>query len=135
MDLLLYIGIGLFLVVDALFVLGLIYVLRRRRQTAGSWASHVASADHALEQARAADRGWDRGVMDAVAHAAVVQTRPGWSDFDLELGAGGRPSRRHRGPCALCGDRARRGARGAHDRSRRPGRVAGRGRRRGRFLS
>ena len=84
-DFLLYIGIGLFLVVDALFVLGLIYVLRRRRQTAGSWASHVASADHALEQARAADRGWDRGVMDAVAHAAVVQTRPGWSDFDLGL--------------------------------------------------
>jgi hypothetical protein len=84
-DTLLIIGIALFALVDILFALGLFYTLRRRRRGEGAWARHVATADQALEQARAADKGWDRALMDAVAHAAVAQTRPAWSDFDLEL--------------------------------------------------
>jgi hypothetical protein len=64
-----------------LFVGG--YVARRRRTT--DWSKHVAEADHALEAARAADRGWDRDLLDRTARGALESQRPGWPYSDLHL--------------------------------------------------
>lgn len=72
-------------VLAVLLVLGFLGARARARRQAGSWARHVAEADSALEQARAADRGWDRGVMEQVARSALDQSRPGWSYDDLHL--------------------------------------------------
>jgi hypothetical protein len=70
----------------ALFlVLGFLGARARDRRRAGTWAPHVAEADSALEQARAADRGWDRAVMESAARGALEQSRPGWSYDDLHL--------------------------------------------------
>jgi hypothetical protein len=73
-------------VVIALFlVLGLLGARARDRRQAGTWGQHVAEADAALEQARAADRGWDRAVMEAAAQRALEESRPGWAHGDLHL--------------------------------------------------
>jgi hypothetical protein len=64
-----------------LFVGG--FVATRRRTT--DWSKHVADADHALEAARAADRGWDRALLDRAARAALESERPGWAYRDLHL--------------------------------------------------
>jgi hypothetical protein len=66
-------------------VLGLLGARARDRRRAGSWAQHVAEADSALEQARAADRGWDRSVMETAVRGALEESRPGWSYDDLHL--------------------------------------------------
>jgi hypothetical protein len=66
-------------------VLGFLGARARDRRHAGTWAQHVAEADSALEQARAADRGWDRTVMEAAAQRALGEARPGWSYSDLHL--------------------------------------------------
>jgi len=58
------------------FVGGLLAARRRARETAPAYARHLAQADHALEQARAADRGWDREVMEEVARAALARQHP-----------------------------------------------------------
>ena len=58
------------------FVGGLIAARRRARINAPDYARHLASADQALEQARAADRGWDRQVMEDVARAALERQHP-----------------------------------------------------------
>jgi hypothetical protein len=72
--------------VIALFlVLGFLGARARDRRQAGTWAQHVAEADSALEQARAADRGWDRTVMEAAVQRALGDSRPGWSYDDLHL--------------------------------------------------
>src|SRR5688500_18013648 len=73
-------------VVVAIFILlGFLGARARDRRQAGTWAQHVAEADSALEQARAADRGWDPAVMEAAARSALDQARPGWSYEDLHL--------------------------------------------------
>lgn len=73
-------------VVVAIFiVLGFLGARARDRRQAGTWAQHVAEADSALEQARAADRGWDPVVMEAAARSALDEARPGWSYEDLHL--------------------------------------------------
>ena len=70
----------------ALFlVLGFLGARVRDRRQAGTWAQHVAEADAALEQARAADRGWDRGLMEAAAQRAIEESRPGWGYGGLHL--------------------------------------------------
>jgi hypothetical protein len=66
-------------------VLGVLGIRARNRRQASTWAEHVASADAALEQARATDRGWHREVMEGVARGALEQQRPGWSYRDLHL--------------------------------------------------
>lgn len=71
--------IGVVLVL--LFVAG---ALVARRRTEGDYAEHVAQADHALEAARAADRGWDRAVLESTARAALERERPGWA-YELHL--------------------------------------------------
>jgi hypothetical protein len=67
------------------FVGGLLGVRRRDRRQAGHYAEHVAAADAALEQARAADRGWDRGVMEEAARAAFREQRPDFAYDNLHL--------------------------------------------------
>jgi len=72
-------------VILLLFAGGVAAARRRSRLQAGTLEQHVAEADRALEQARAADRGWDRARMEAVARQAVSEARPGWSYDRLDL--------------------------------------------------
>lgn len=68
-----------------LFIGGLAAARRRDRLHAPEYARHLAQADHALEQARASDRGWDRERMEQVAHDALAQQHPGVAYERLEL--------------------------------------------------
>jgi hypothetical protein len=68
-----------------LIVLGLLGARARARRRAGSWEEAVRSADAALAQAAASDRGWQREVMESAARSALEQQRPGWSYTDLHL--------------------------------------------------
>jgi type II secretory pathway pseudopilin PulG len=72
-------------VVLLLFVGGLVASRRRARQQAAEYAAHLAEADRALEQARAADRGWDRAVMEATVQKAVEEHSPGFAVERLDL--------------------------------------------------
>jgi hypothetical protein len=72
-------------VVAVLLLFGFLGARARDRRQAGTWALHVAEADSALEQARAADRGWDRGVMEAAARSALEQSHPSSSYDSLHL--------------------------------------------------
>jgi hypothetical protein len=67
------------------FALGLLAVRRRGARDAAAFERHVAEADRALEQARAVDRGWDRGVMEEAARRALEQARPGFGIERLQL--------------------------------------------------
>jgi hypothetical protein len=66
-------------------LLGLLGARARERRQGGSYLEHVRAADHALEQARAADKGWHREVMEQAARTALNESRPGWSYRDLHL--------------------------------------------------
>jgi Flp pilus assembly protein TadB len=66
-------------------VLGFLGARLRDRRQASSYLEHVAAADHALEQARAADRGWHREAMEEAARVALRESRPGWQYRDLHL--------------------------------------------------
>jgi hypothetical protein len=78
---------GLIIAVVAFVVLLLLavggYVATRRRTT--DWSTHVAQADAHLEAARAADKGWDRQLLDGEARKALERERPGWSYSGLHL--------------------------------------------------
>src|SRR5215211_9407104 len=67
--------------VALVFLGGVLGARRRDRRRAARFADHVAAADQALQQARAADRGWDRGVMEEAARSALREQRPAF-DFD-----------------------------------------------------
>lgn len=67
------------------FVLGLLGARARDRRQAPSYEEHVAAADQALEQARAADKGWHRETMEQVAREALAKSRPGWQVRRLHL--------------------------------------------------
>jgi hypothetical protein len=67
-----------------LFFLGGLVVERRRLRRPG-FAADVARADRALESARAADRGWNRQVLDEAARQALAAERPEFSWSSLEL--------------------------------------------------
>ncbi len=71
--------------VVAVFVGGLVAARRRARQTAPEYARHLAEADHALEQARASDKGWDREVMEDVVREALAREHPGATFDRLDL--------------------------------------------------
>jgi hypothetical protein len=63
----------------ALFLLvGFLGTRARDRHQAGSWEESVRSADAALAQAAASDRGWQRDAMESAARAALDEHRPGW---------------------------------------------------------
>jgi hypothetical protein len=67
------------------FILGLLGARARDRRQAPSYEEHVAAADQALEQARAADKGWHRDAMEQVARGALEESRPGWNYQELHL--------------------------------------------------
>lgn len=64
-----------------LFAGGLAAARRRAQAHEPEYARHLAEADHALEQARASDRGWDRAVMEHAAREALAAAHPG-TEFD-----------------------------------------------------
>lgn len=72
-------------VVLALLVAGTVAVRRRMESGQEDYARHLAAADHALEAARASDRGWDRAVMEDVVRAALNEHRPSWDFRSLNL--------------------------------------------------
>lgn len=85
MDTVAIILIVLALVVAALLVGGFAATRRRAAAGAADYSRHVAEADHALEEARATDRGWDRAALDQTARAALADARPEFSYHDLHL--------------------------------------------------
>jgi hypothetical protein len=72
-------------VVLALLVGGYI-VVRTRRQSEDS-ERRILEADRALERARAADKGWDRAILERVAGEALRAQRPdlGYDAIELVL--------------------------------------------------
>src|SRR4051794_9961394 len=75
------------IVLAALIVLFLIggYVGAKRRANRPGWEDHIRATDHALEQARAEDRGWDRELIEAAARASLSEQRPGFEPASLAL--------------------------------------------------
>lgn len=73
------------IVVVALLVAATLAVRRRMEREQPAYDRNLAAADHALEAARASDRGWDRGVMEDVARTALNERRPGWDFRSLDL--------------------------------------------------
>jgi hypothetical protein len=67
-----------------IFLLGGFVIARRRADRPG-WEEHIRRADQALEQARAADRGWDRELIHAAARRAMDEHRPGLEPVSLDL--------------------------------------------------
>jgi hypothetical protein len=68
-----------------LLVGGTLAARARDRAQEPDYARRVAEADQALERARAADRGWDREVMEQAVRRAMAEARPGWSYSELQL--------------------------------------------------
>jgi hypothetical protein len=72
-------------IVVLVFVGGLVAVRRRAKRQAGTIDERIAAADHALEEARAADRGWDREALERAARVAVGDERPAFMLERLDL--------------------------------------------------
>jgi type II secretory pathway pseudopilin PulG len=72
-------------IVALLLIGGYVAARRRAEAEADQYRANLAAADNALEAARAADRGWDRSVMEDVARAALNERRPDWSFRTLDL--------------------------------------------------
>jgi hypothetical protein len=68
-----------------LLVGGFAAVGRRRREQGPDLDRHISEADQALEQARAVDKGWDRGVLEAAVQRALSEQRPGFNVEKLDL--------------------------------------------------
>ena len=72
-------------IVILLAAAGAIVNARRERATREAFRRDVEAADRALAAARAADRGWDREVLEAAARTAFAAERPGLEAHDLTL--------------------------------------------------
>lgn len=72
-------------VIALVFIGGLAASRRRAAAQAADFERRVTEADNALEQARAADRGWDREVMEQAAREALSAQRPDRAYPDLHL--------------------------------------------------
>jgi hypothetical protein len=68
-----------------LFLGGLAGNARARRAQSQRLAEHISAADHALAEARAQDRGWDRELLERAAREALAVQRPGVPIERLEL--------------------------------------------------
>jgi len=77
--------IALGAVIVLALLLGFLGAAARDRRQAPSYEQHVAAADAALEQARAADKGWNRAAMEQAARAALEESRPSWRYDELHL--------------------------------------------------
>jgi len=67
-----------------LLFLGGLRVAQRRRDRP-EFDADLAKADQALESARAADRGWDRQLLEEAARRALEVERPGFEAAELHL--------------------------------------------------
>ena len=75
-----------FVLLVVLFLVGgLLGARRRDTELAPVYQQHLREADHALEQARAVDRGWDRDLMEGVVRSALADAHPGTSFDRLDL--------------------------------------------------
>lgn len=72
-------------VLIVLFVGGLVAARARDREDAPQYDEHLREADHALEQARAADRGWDPALLEAAAREALASSHAGTEFGELVL--------------------------------------------------
>jgi hypothetical protein len=72
-------------VVLLLLAAGYAAVRRRGAANEAEFARHVAEADQDLEHARAADKGWDRELIEGAARLALAEQRPGWGYDSLHL--------------------------------------------------
>jgi hypothetical protein len=77
------IAIGAVLLV--LLIGGFAGAARRREHGASRYDRNLAEADRALEHARAADKGWDRSLLEAAARDALADQRPDWAYEELVL--------------------------------------------------
>ena len=57
----------------------------RNRRRAQRFGSRIDEVDRALADARATDRGWERGVLEAAARRAFEVERPGLEIHELTL--------------------------------------------------
>lgn len=79
-------GIVLIAVAALLLALGAAgFIVTRRRLGRQDFGADVAAADRALEAARAADRGWNRQLLDEAARHALGRERPAFDWHALEL--------------------------------------------------
>jgi uncharacterized membrane protein len=68
-----------------LFVGGLAGARRRIIEREPERAASLAAADRALEAARAADKGWERVLLEEAVRKMLAEERPGWHYDRLEL--------------------------------------------------
>jgi hypothetical protein len=58
---------------------------RRTRDREDDRKRALAEADRALEEARAADKGWERVLLEEAARKILVEERPGWHYDRLDV--------------------------------------------------
>jgi len=78
--------VGVVVLVVVLLAVG--GVVARRRQLAATEArfdANLAQVNRDLAVAHAEDRGWERGTLEAAAHAAWQEARPGTEPGELTL--------------------------------------------------
>ena len=68
-----------------LFIGGVLAIRSRNARQGAAFERNLAAVDRALEQARAVDRGWDRGVMEQAVRRALEEERPGFAVEELHL--------------------------------------------------
>jgi hypothetical protein len=75
--------VGVILVL--LFIGGLVVARRRTIEREPDRAASLAAADRALEAARAADKGWERVLLEEAARKILAEERAGWHYDRLDL--------------------------------------------------
>lgn len=83
MSVLVIVLIALVVLVALFFIGGLVY--SRRRLMDPSLEPHIRRADQMLEEARANDRGWDRGLLEEAARRTLAEERPGFGVKQMHL--------------------------------------------------
>jgi cell division protein FtsL len=68
-----------------LFIGGLTAASRRADEREGDRVQSLAEADRALEEARAADKGWERVLLEEAARKILAEERPDWRYDRLDL--------------------------------------------------
>ena len=68
-----------------LFLGGLVAARRRSHEHAAALSQSIAEADRAIEEARAADKGWERVLLEEAARKILAEERPDWRYDRLEL--------------------------------------------------
>src|SRR3954453_3940750 len=72
-------------VILLLFIGGLVAASRRAKEREGDRQRSLAPADRALEEAGAADKGWERVLLEEAARKILAEERPDWRYDRLEL--------------------------------------------------